>query len=178
MKLITPPLLLLSLILAHSLSLHAQVTARQGDPSESAAREFKSPMILDLPLKDFQRLTSGSGKDIKEVQKYYCDDLTISRLVITKKEESHRGKPSGLHLEIDGSLYVRPSYDRLVTLRFDAVKGEDRLATIQVSDISVGEGRTKGFKADLYVHPAALDRLFAEGMPALLRVVVTVQDNK
>jgi hypothetical protein len=175
MKLVAP--FLLSIVLALPVSLHAQVTARQGDPSESAAQEFKSPMILDLPLKDFRRLTSGSGKDFKEVKKYYCDDLTISHLVVVKDEETHRGKPSGLHLEISGSVYVRPSYDRLATLRFDVVKGEERFTTTQES-ISAGEGKTRSFKADLHLQPETLDRLFAEGAPALLRVVVTVQDNR
>jgi hypothetical protein len=176
MKLVAP--FLLSIVLALPASLHAQVTARQGDPSESAAQEFKSPMILDLPLKDFQRLTSGSGKDFKEVQKYYCDDLTISHLVVVKNEDKRRGKPAGLHLEINGSVYVRPSYDRLATLRFDVVKGEERFTTTQVSDLSAGEGKTRSFKADLHLQPETLDRLFAEGAPALLRVVVTVQDNR
>src|SRR5262245_32615470 len=106
-----------------SAGLQAQVVARQGDPSESPLQEFKSPMILDLPLKDFQVLPFGSGKDFKEVRKYYCEDLVLSQLMVMKKDDSHRGKPPGVKMEIRGSASVRPSYDRMTTLRFDVVKG-------------------------------------------------------
>ncbi|HEX9944131.1 MAG TPA: hypothetical protein VGG03_19130 [Thermoanaerobaculia bacterium] len=63
---------LLSLALCASLS--AQVVARQGSPAESPLQEFKSPMVLDLPLADFPALAFGTGRDFKEVRKFYCED--------------------------------------------------------------------------------------------------------
>jgi hypothetical protein len=170
-------LLAVVLILALPWPGTSQIVARQGTPAESALQEFKSPMVLDLPFQDFKQIASGSGKDFKEVRKYYCDDLVISQLLVTKKEESHRGKPSSWRLEIRGAVSVRPSHDRLATVRFDAVKGEERVATIQVSQINAEEGKTQAFSARLNLAPEDVDRLFATGEPPLLRVTVTVQDN-
>ena len=50
MKLVAATLLYLLFV---GPAVQAQVVARQGDPQESPLQEFKSPMILDLPLKDF-----------------------------------------------------------------------------------------------------------------------------
>jgi hypothetical protein len=155
----------------------SQIVARQGTAAESPLQDFKSPMILDLPLQDFKQIPSGSGRDFKEVRKYYCDDLMVSQLFVTKKEESHRGKPSSWRLEIRGAVSVRPSHDRLATIRFDAVKGEEGVATAQVSQINAEEGKTQSFKVRLNLAPDEVDRLFAAGEPPLLRVTVTVQDN-
>jgi hypothetical protein len=70
------PLYLLVLIslLASPALLTAQVVARQGTPAESPLQEFKSPMVLDLPIKDFKDLPPDTGREFKEVRKYYCDE--------------------------------------------------------------------------------------------------------
>jgi hypothetical protein len=170
-------LLVLILLLALPSLSTAQVVARQGTPAEPPPQEFKSPMVLDLPIKDFQVLASGNGKDFKEVRRYYCEDVTLSELLVTKKEESHRGKAPGMKLKIRGSVSVRPSHDRLATLRFDVLKNEERFATAQVSEINAEEGKTHGFSTSLELDAEALERLFAAGEPPLLRVTVTVQDN-
>jgi hypothetical protein len=170
-------LLVLVSLLASPVLLTAQVVARQGTPAESPLEEFKSPMVLDLPIQDFKDLAPTTGRDFKEVRKYYCEDLVITQLLVTKREESKRGKPSVIKLDIRGSIAVRPSYDRLAILRFDVVKGERRFATAQVSQIDAEEGRTRTFATNLRLEAEDFDRLFAEGEPPLLRVTVTVQDN-
>lgn len=167
---------LLALFLAGS-AVQAQVVARQGDPQESPLQEFKSPMILDLPLKDLPALPFNAGKDFKEVRKYYCDDVVLSQLVLGKKKDSHRGQKDGIRLEIRGALSVRLSYDRLVTLRFDVVKGEERFATAQVSHVNAEEGETAPFTVELRLTAEEVERLFAEGEPAVLRVTMAVVDN-
>jgi hypothetical protein len=169
--------ILLSLIITIPSFLSAQVVARQGAPAESPIQEFKSPMILDLPLKDFQALPFKAAKEFKEVQKYYCDDLVLSQLVVAKKEDSHRGKPPGMRLEIRGFAFVRPSYDRLASFRFDVVKGEEKIATAQVLHFNAEEGRTSPFTSELRLTAEDLERLFAAGEPPVLRVTVTVVDN-
>lgn len=172
-----PLLVLIALALCPAL-LMAQVVARQGNPSEAPLQEFKSPMVLDLPIRNFKVMPPDTGKEFKEVRKYYCDDLVISQLLVTKRKDSQRGKPPGLQLEIHGAVSVRPSYDRLATLRFDVVKGEERFATNQVFNINAEEGQTHSFTTGLKIEAEDLDRLFAEGESPLLRVTVTVQDNK
>lgn len=170
-------LLVLISLLASPAFLTAQVVARQGTPAESPLEEFKSPMVLDLPIQDFKDLARNTGKDFKEVRKYYCDDLVITQLIVTKREESKRGKPPVIRLDIRGSIAVRPSYDRLAILRFDVVKSEKRFATAQVSQIDAEEGKTRTFATSLRLEAEDFDLLFAEGEPPLLRVTVTVQDN-
>jgi hypothetical protein len=86
------------LTFAVPLPMTSQVVARQGTAGEAPQQEFKSPMILDLPFNDFKDVPFGTGKDFRAVQKFYCDDLAISQLLVTKKEESHRGKPSSWRL--------------------------------------------------------------------------------
>jgi hypothetical protein len=173
----SPSLLVLCALLLSPALLEAQVVARQGSPAESPFQEFKSPMVLDLPLKNFKEMPVRTGKDFKEVRKYYCEDLVLSQLLVTKREETQRGKPPGLRLEIRGSVSVRPSYDRLATLRFDVVKGEEKLATSQIFDINAEEGQTHSFSTSLKIAAEDLDRLFADGEPPLLRITVTVQNN-
>lgn len=167
----------LSLFLALSSALSAQVVARQGDPAESPLQEFKSPMVLELPLKDFQALADETGKDFKEVRKFYCEDLAISQLVVSKKEDSRRGKSPEVRLDIRGSVWVRPSYDRLATIRFDVVNGDERFATTQVFQINAEEGKTRPFSATLRFDAGEFERLFTAGDSPLLRVTVTVEDN-
>jgi hypothetical protein len=171
------PWIVLFLLFVLPVALGGQVVARQGDPAESPLQEFKSPMILDLPLKDFKGIPWKAGKDFKEVGRFYCEDLVISRLGVAKREESHRGKPSGMRLDIQGAVTVRPSYDRLATLRFDIVKGEARLATTQVSHLNAEEGKTRSFSAEVILGPEDIERLFAAGADPLLRITVTVQNN-
>lgn len=170
-------LLFLIPLLASPAPSTAQVVARQGTPAESSLEEFKSPMVLDLPIQDFKNLAPATGKDFKEVRKYYCEDLVITQLIVTKREESKRGKPSAIKLDIRGAIAVRPSYDRLAILRFGIVKGEKRFATAQVSQIDAEEGRTRTFATNLRLDAEDFDRLFVEGEPPLLRVTVTVQNN-
>lgn len=158
-------------------AVQAQVVARQGETQESPLQDFKSPMILDLPLKDLPVLPFNSGKDFKEVRKYYCDDVVLSQLVVVKKKDSRRGQPPGVRMEIRGTVSVRQSHDRLVTLRFDVVKGEERFATAQVSHVNAEEGETTPFTAGLRLAAEEIERLFAEGEPAVLRVTMAVADN-
>lgn len=158
-------------------SLGAQVVARQGDPSESPFQEFKSPMVLELPVKDFPELPAGSGRDFKEVRRFYCEDVVLSQLVITPKRETRRGKPAAVRLDIRGSVSVRPSFDRLATLRFDLINGEERFASTQVPRINAEEGKTRTFSASLSLDEEEYERFFSTGENPRLQITVTVIDN-
>ena len=41
-------------------------------------------------------------RPVNELRKYYCDDLVISELLVSKKEESHHGKAAGIRLDMLG----------------------------------------------------------------------------
>jgi hypothetical protein len=157
--------------------LGAQVVARQGDPAKPPLQEFKSPMVLDLPLKDFHDLPAGTGRDFTEVRKFYCEDVGLSRLLVSPRKESRRHKPAVVHLDIRGSLSVRPSYDRLATLRFDLINGEVRFATAQMPRIDAEEGKTQTFSTSLSLDEEEYERFFTTGDNPRLQITVTVSDN-
>lgn len=168
-------LFLVLALLAFTAPLPGQVVARQGDPAAVTSEEFRSPMILELPLKDFQLLPYGTGRDFKEVRRYYCEDTTISQFIVTKQ---HGARRSGhTILQIKGSLSVRPSFDRLATLRFDIMNGNRRLASTQVANINAEEGKTRSFsaKVDLALEEYAI--LFSPPETAQLRITLTLKDN-
>ncbi|MEA2560115.1 MAG: hypothetical protein QOH06_1619 [Acidobacteriota bacterium] len=158
-------------------SLGAQVVARQGDPAESPLQEFKSPMVLELPLKDFHDLPKGTGRDFKEVRRFYCEDVVLSQLVVSPKKETRRGKSPIVRLDIRGALSVRPSFDRLATLRFDLINGEERFSTTQVPRINAEEGRTSTFSTSLSLEEEEYERFFTTGDNPRLQITVAVSDN-
>jgi hypothetical protein len=150
---------------------------QKGDPADSPLQEFKSPMVLELPLKDFRALPKGAGRDFKEVRRFYCEDVVLSQLVVSPKRETRRGKPTVVRLEIRGALSVRPSFDRLATLRFDLINGEERFATTQVPRINAEEGRTHTFSASLSLEEEEYERFFTTGDNPRLQITVVVSDN-
>jgi hypothetical protein len=157
--------------------LGAQVVARQGDPAQPPLQEFKSPMVLELPLKDFRGLPEGTGREFKEVRKFYCEDVVLSQFLVSPRKETRRGKPTVVRLDIRGALSVRPSYDRLATLRFDLVNGEERFATTQVPRINAEEGRTHTFSTSLSLDGEEYERFFTTGDNPRLQITLTVSDN-
>jgi hypothetical protein len=157
-------------------SLEAQVTARQGDPAASPQQEFRSPMILDLPLYDLRSLPNGTGFTFKEVTKFYCEDVVLSQLVVAKNKD--RGRPPGLRLEIRGMASVRRSYDRWTQLRFELLRGEERIAFVSMPRLSTEEGQTTPFHTEIMLTAQQAERLFSPGESVPnLRVTVTVVDN-
>jgi hypothetical protein len=170
-------LVLLALLIVPASSI-GQVVARQGNDSDASIEEFKSPMILDLPFKDFRTIPPNTGKHFNELRKYYCDDLVISELLVSRGKDSRHNKAAGMILDMQGAVTVRPSYDRLATLRFDIVKGEERLASAQVAAIKAGEGKTRKFSTELNLNADQVARIFAAGPDPLLRVTVTVQSDR
>ena len=168
---------LFTLLTLAAASLAAQVVARQGDPAESPLQEFKSPMVLELPLKDFRDLPEGTGRDFKEVRRFYCEDVVLSQLVVSPRKESRRGKSPLVRLDIRGTLSVRPSFDRLATLRFDLINGEERFSTIQVPRINAEEGKTRTFSTSMSLEEVEYERFFSTGDNPRFQITVAVSDN-
>lgn len=169
-------LALLFSTLVYAALLDAQVNARQGDPSTSPLQQFQSPMVLDLPLPDLGQLSLGKGFTFREVPKFYCEDVVVSQLVMTKLK--NREKPGGFSLEFRGFVSVRASYDRWTTLRFDLLRGQKRIATMGIPRMDTEESRTTPFVKDLKLDASQVERLFApEDSKPSLRVTVTVENN-
>lgn len=134
-------------------------------------------MVLELPLKDFRELPEGTGRDFKEVRRYYCEDVVLSQLVVSPRKEDRRGKTPLVRLDVRGSVSVRPSFDRLATLRFDLINGEERFSTTQVPRINAEEGKTRTFSTSLSLDEEEYERFFATGDNPRLQITVAVSDN-
>lgn len=165
--------LLIVLLAFSASSALPQVAARQGEASKQNSTEFKSPMILEASLKDFGQLPMETGRDFREFQQFYCDDLNISRLLISKKP----GKRGGVILAIVGSVKVRPSYDRLATLVFEFLNGEQKVALARIPGINAEEGKIRTFSTKLPLDAEQYRALTDPAETALLRVTVNVVDN-
>lgn len=169
-------LLILLLALAScAYPLSGQVVARQGEQPVSDVQEFDSPMVLELPLKDFEQLPYGNGFNFKEVRRFYCDDVSISTLVLSKSRGPKRRRATMFDLK--GSLSVRPSHDRLATLQFDLINGETRFGSWKLDHINAEEGKVKMFNISLLLEGDDYARLFTPRESARLRVTMTVLDN-
>ena len=157
-----------------SASAGAQVVAKQG---ERAAGEnssaYHSPMILELPVAGLLRLAEDSGKEIRGTGEFICDDAALSRLLIVKRKPKRGG---GANFELQGAVTVRPSWDRLVKLRFELMVGAD-LAAAEVQDLEAEEGRISPFTSRLPLDAKALERLTRDEESALLRLTMSVEDD-
>lgn len=169
--------LALALLIASVLAVPstAQVVARQGTTSQNQPEEFTSPMVLELPLKDLVNLSFDTGRDFKEVSRFYCDDTSIKRLLLTKKRGSR--KSGATVFDLKGSIGVRPSHDRLAALRFDLVNGEKSFGSSRIAGINAEEGKVRVFNSEISLSPQVYEALFSPPESALLRVTLTVVDN-
>jgi len=170
--------LILTFCLAIPSALLGQVIARQGEVKDSPLHEFTSPMILEMPIKDLPVIAYNGGQDLsKQVQEYYCDGLVISKLLLTKKKDAHRGEAPGLRLEFRGSVTVRPSHDRLATIRFEVINGIDVVASTEAARLNAEEGKATSFSAKMRLSAEDVKRVMGEGKSPSLRLTVAVADN-
>jgi hypothetical protein len=166
---------ILLLVLAFCASpVNGQVVARQGEQPVSELQEFDSPMILELPLKNFEQQPYGTGRDFN-VRRFYCDDVSISTLVVHKNRGPKKRRATVF--EVKGSLSVRPSHDRLAALRFDLINGEAHFGTWKLDRINAEEGKVKKFNISLLLEEGDYSRLFTPSELARLRITMTVVDN-
>jgi len=153
----------------------AQVVAKQGEQAAGKnSTAYHSPMILELPVAGLLRLAENSGKEIRGTSEFICDDAALSRLLIVKRKPKRGG---GANFELQGAVTVRPSWDRLVKLRFELMAGADRLAAAEVQDLEAEEGRISPFTSRLPLDTKALERLTRDEESALLRLTMSVQDD-
>jgi hypothetical protein len=85
------------------------------------------------------------------------------------------GVPS-IILEVHGALWVRPSYDRDVDLRFELVKDEAVLLREVLAHLDAEEGKVLEFTQKLTLSPA-LASILAETSPPELRITMSVRER-
>jgi hypothetical protein len=167
--------LLVAMILAASTALvSGQVVARQG--AASTETEFRSPMVLELPFGVIAHLAPSSGKKFPEVEKYVGDDTSLRSLLVTRiKDAPAKGSA---RFTISGSVYVRPSYDRVVRLRFSILNGTRVVGSTETPELDSEERELTPFQAELSIPTSELKAFSDKGAKATLQVIVTVADNR
>lgn len=151
-----------------------QVAARQGASSE---KHFASPMILELPLPNVDRLQEGSTVRLADVQSFICDrHVTLIDLTVTKRYKG-RKKARTLELVLSGLVHVAPSYDRRIDLAVNLRSGEEVFSSETLSNRSAEERRSMPFQVLLGADESGLAAAMSSDKPPVLELTLTVRDD-
>ncbi len=154
--------------------LLAQVTARQGTPSDLQQSEFASPMVLELPLDKLGTPELGDVYSFTEQDKFVCDDVSLPIILIRKSV--NRSKQ--VVLSIKTTAYVRPSYDRKVTIDYSILRDGVTLGAHSVQEISAKEKENRTDSSTLVLSGEAFESLFKDGSHGRLKLVVVVTPDR
>lgn len=152
----------------------AQVTARQGTPADLKQSEFASPMVLELPLDKLKVPELGNVYALTDQDKFVCEDVSIPVILIRKS--INRSKQ--VELNIKTTVYVRPSFDRKVTIHYSIVMGPNALKARTVQDISAKERQNRSDSSTLVLSGEEFDGLFKGEHPGKLKLVMTVEPDR
>ena len=154
-----------------------QVAARQGVAPPPEDVSFESPMVLELPLPNVERLQPDSQVKLAEVRKYVCDkDVRIYNLTLGKQYKGPR-KARSLDLVLSGSVWVEESYDRRVDITLGIKVGEEVLVSRTIRNQEAEERRVTPFRIVVPMDEAKLLAAYAAEPPPSLEVTLTVRDD-
>lgn len=153
---------------------YAQVVARQGGEEAEKVTEFVSPMVLELPFAVTAALPEGAAKSFENLSKFVCDDTLLTRLTAKRVRASAK---RGDRYVIDGTVFVRRSHDRLVSLTLELLVGEERVAMAVKEKINAEENTSRTFSLQLSLSPTGTAKLAENPDSAVLKVTVNVKDN-
>lgn len=154
-----------------------QVSARQGvaPPPETVA--FASPMVLDLPLPNVERISKDTQIRLPEVRKYICDQhVSLLNLTLAKQYRGSRKSPS-LELVLSGSVWVAESYDRRVDIGVVLKTGDGTLATQTLRNLKAEENQMAPFRIVVPVEEARLLSAYGAEPTPLIELTLTVRDD-
>ncbi len=134
--------------------------------------EFRSPMELDLPANDLRSLEPGDSFSFGDgVRNFVCDDVYIWSLALQRHRIS-RGKL--VRFSIKGYLFVRPGYDREVTLKFSLLLGDEVLRTVPLPRREAEEKKRRFFSGPLILTKEDHEASLSSGQQLTLRVEMEV----
>jgi hypothetical protein len=167
--------LVLSLLLT---PLMGQSIAQQGTAADLKPNGFTSPMVVELPLDRLKVPEPGDVYPFTDQDKFVCEDVSIPLILVQKSI----GWSKQVKLTIRTTVYVRPSHDRKVTLRYTLVGGDGKLgpmpSLVTDQEISAKERKHRSDSSTLELTQEAFDNLFkGEGHPKL-KLVMTVASDR
>ena len=158
----------------------AQVSATQGEMPQT---EFHSPMVLEFPADKLRDFPIGQEWEVDGLDKFFCDDVSISRLKIARKLKTalelglDTDEPHGT-FTAEIRTYTRPSHDRLVEVTIDLMRGGEKLLTWTAKAINAEEGKFGSAKPESRVMTAReMERLIEGDKPLRLRLTIMVEEG-
>jgi len=163
--------LLLSMLV---LPLMGQVTAKQGTAADLKQSEFSSPMVIELPLDRLKVEEPGNLYPFTDQDKFICDGVSLPIILITKSTTwSNRVK-----LTIQATAYVRPSFDRKVTIQCSINGGTSVISTVTELQISAKEKQNRSDSSAFEISKEEFDNLFKGETHGKLKLVMTVTPDR
>lgn len=153
--------------------LMGQATARQGTPADLKQGEFTSPLVIELPLDRLRNPEPGHAYPFTDQDRFVCDGVSIPLILIRASIGSDQVK-----LTLKTTVYVRPSHDREVTLRYTLLGGDGTPGLVTEQEISAEEKKYSSDRSTLVLSKAAFEDLFkGEGRPRLKLVMTVAADR-
>lgn len=148
----------------------AQATAQQGVNSESRENEFRSPMVVELSLNRLRKDEYGGLYPFTEQAKFICDEVNLPLLLVKRTNTWSKT----VELNLKATTYVRPSYDRMVTLDFRILKGGIEVKSALGHQIPSKEKKQRSGSVDLVFAKEEFEELLkgAEDLKLLIRMTV------
>lgn len=154
--------------------LTGQVIAKQGSAADLKQGEFSSPMVIELPLDRLKVEEPGNFYPYTDQDKFVCDGVSLPIILITKSTTwSNRIK-----LTIKATAYVRPSYDRKVTIQCSIIGGASVIGTRTELEISAKEKQNRSDSASLEISKEEFENLFKGESHSKLKLVMTVTPDR
>ena len=156
------------------LPVMGQVTAKQGTIADLKHSAFSSPMVTELPLDRLKIEEPGNVYPFTDQDQFVCDDVSIPLIVITKSVTwSNRIK-----LLIKTTVFVRPSFDRKVTIQCSIVGGASPIHAMTELEISAKEKQRRSDSSSLEISKEEFDNLFKGDNHGKLKLVMTVTPDR
>ena len=155
-----------------SIATDAQVVAKQGT---STVTDFRSPMILEIPLPNLVGQPVGATSSLGPLLAgYSCDGVSIHALLVRL---ARRKDGDALEIQVSGSVKVPSSIDRLVNIDFVIVSDAKTLGAATVKRLDAEEDRTTYFKTRMLLSEEKLREAFDLTPTPILQLTVTVVEN-
>ncbi|MBI1754627.1 MAG: hypothetical protein HY014_18610 [Acidobacteria bacterium] len=154
--------------------LIGQMVARQGTEADLKQSEFTSPMVVELPLDRLRNQELGDIYPFSDQGKFVCDDVTLPVIVITKSKTWSKQ----VKLSIKVTAFVRPSYDRKVSIQCMLLDSSEKKVTGAEMEISAKEKQYRSDTASLLIPQSEFDNLLKPDGHPKLKFIVTVASDK
>jgi len=154
--------------------LMGQAIARQGTPADFKQSEFSSPMVIELPLVKLKTTELGDVYSFTDQDKFICDDVSIPIILIKKSINWSKQ----VELNIKTTVYVRPSFDRKVTLQYSIIQAGSALNLRTIQEISAKEKQNRSDSSTLVLSKDAFEGLLNSENPGKLKLVMTVAPDR